>query len=846
MKAERSKATHGGVTATTWALIALLLVAGLVGAWQTRERLVQYQLQRFNYEAGRVQWTIQKRMTAYVQILRGGLGLFMASDEVSRRDWSNYVRTLEVERRYPGIRQMSFIAAVRPEDVAAFVARVRAEPLPPGLTDPAVLRNYRLHAPPQPMVPSVPKIHAPVLYAEPLTPLTERSLGVDNMQDAGRRAVMETAIASDDAVLSHRLRLRQISGTQVGFIAYLAARRNGELLGWVSAGFFAEAFMHGLLGGEQAPLRFAVYDGGQVQPESLLYSTAGLGSDGEPRPLPPHPSSFSTVVPIELPGRQWTLYVEAAPDYVSLPDRLAPWFVVLGALLASLMLYAIARSGARWQRQTVVLEQARRAVESATQAKSDFLASMSHEIRTPLNAIVGNAELLGDTALDTDQQQILETIQQSGDHLLGVINDILDFSKVEAGMLELENEIFDLRSVVGESLELVALSATQKGLGLNCEFAPETPSLLRGDRGRVRQVLVNYLSNAIKFTVQGEIAASVSATPLSEHRQLLRIAVRDTGIGIAADRQDRLFKTFSQVDASTTRRYGGSGLGLAICKRLAERMGGSVGVESQAGRGSLFWFSFVADSDPAWAPPAMAPAQRAAPTTPLRILVAEDNALNQQVALRMLASLGYRADLAANGLEAVEAVQRQDYDLVLMDLQMPVMDGFEATRRIRALEHRPQPKIYAVSASVLDHERRACIEAGMQHHLAKPFRRADLERVLREVAGSTALASEPAALARLASDLGREGAVEIVDAVIAAMPARLRALREALAAGDLQRLAAVAQELRADCELTGADPLAADCASLAAETGLDRAAPMLDAIDTACAAHLAALREWRG
>jgi signal transduction histidine kinase/CheY-like chemotaxis protein len=846
MKPAAIERERGGVPAATWGLIALLLIAGLVGAWQTRERLRGHQLQRFDYEAGRVQWIIQKRMTAYVQILRGGLGLFAASDDVTREDWRDYVRTLEIERRYPGIRQMSFVAAVRPQDLDAFIARVRAEPLPPELTDPAVIRNYRLRAPPPPLLPTLPQIHAPVLYAEPLTPLTEGSLGVDNMQDAGRRAVMEAAVTRNDAVLSHRLRLRLISGTQVGFIAYLPARRNDELIGWVTAGFFADAFMHGLLGEEQAPLRFAVYDGDQMQPQSLLYSTAGLGDDGDPLPLPVQPSRFSTTIPVELPGRQWTLYVEAAPGYVSLPDRLAPWLVMLGAVLASLMLYAIARSGARWQQQAVVLEQARRAVEAATQAKSDFLASMSHEIRTPLNAIVGNAELLGDTALDNDQLQTLETIQQSGDHLLGVVNDILDFSKVEAGMLELDNEIFDLRRLVGESLEWVALSATQKGLNLSCEFAPETPTLLRGDRGRVRQVLVNFLSNAIKFTEQGEVVAHVSATPLTGQQQLLRITVRDTGIGIPADRQHRLFKTFSQVDASTTRRHGGSGLGLAISKRLAERMGGSVGVTSEPGRGSTFWFSFVADSDPAWTLPVAAPAQHPAPMAPLRILVVEDNGLNQQVALRMLASLGHAANLARNGQEAVEAVQQRDYDLLLMDLQMPVMDGLEATRRIRALQGRVQPTIYAISASVLDHERRACIEAGMQDHLAKPFRRAELERVLRVVSGSLGAATEPAALARLVDDLGHDGAIEMVDAVIAAMPQRLAALRTALATGDLPSLRLAAQRLRADCELTGAETLAADCARLAREADERRVGGQVDAVAAACAAHLEALQRWRG
>jgi PAS domain S-box-containing protein len=521
------------------------------------------------------------------------------------------------------------------------------------------------------------------------------------------------------------------------------------------------------------------------------------------------------------------------------------------------------------------LRKAKLTAESATRAKSEFLAVMSHEIRTPMNAVLGIADLMLATETDPGRLDLVQTIHQSGESLLTIINDVLDFSKIESGKLELEHRPFDLRHCVEQALDLLSSKAAEKGLDLACIISDDTPAVIVGDVTRLKQILVNLVGNALKFTESGEVVVLVSSQvcrPQDPHCEI-HIAVRDTGIGIPHDRLDRLFQSFSQVDTSTTRRYGGTGLGLAICKRLSELMGGKIWADSQGvpGKGSTFHFTVVAESvqeqntveqgtlpelsgkrllvvednetncrilsecaqtlgisasavstgaqalqlvsggaqfeiaiidmqlpgadcsalarelqrgcgntlaliSLTWigrrggeaeaklfaaqltkpvkrsqlyhvlnsalnSQPARAglysgkakPDPKMAERLPLRILLAEDNAINQKVAQHTLGRLGYRADVAANGLEVLEAFSRQAYDVVLMDLHMPEMDGSEAAQLLR---HRfpedQQPAIVAVTADAMQGDRERCLQAGMDHYISKPLRIEDLIQVLSQ------------------------------------------------------------------------------------------------------------------
>jgi signal transduction histidine kinase/DNA-binding response OmpR family regulator len=529
--------------------------------------------------------------------------------------------------------------------------------------------------------------------------------------------------------------------------------------------------------------------------------------------------------------------------------RFVGWGTALFALLLLGLTASIAALLARQEGAMRDLARARHDAEQAAQAKADFLAMMSHEIRTPMNAVIGMSNLLADTQIDPDQKRYVHTIEQSANHLLAIINDILDFSRLEAGHLDAEKGNFDVRELMESAVDIARGLPGAERLVVTSAVADEIPVLLVGDAGRLSQLFLNLLSNAVKYTEKGSVSLSAHALKRSWNEVRIRFAVTDTGIGIEQKVRDRLFRPFEQANIRMARQKGGTGLGLAICKRIVDLLGGRIGVDSAGGLGSSFWFELafpIAQSTPAVAP-ARTP-QASIVQRRLRVLVAEDTPANQVVARALLEKLGHRAQLVGDGDEAVVAAASGTFDLILMDVQMPTLDGYEATRRIRAL---PPPAattpIIALTAFAQAADREEAQASGMTDYLGKPIRLPDLaaaiDRVFSKPASADVSTLDASALAELRETVGDRVFKHLLDQFDRDATLALGEIAEAHGRGDEAEVRRVAHRLVGLFDQFGAPPAAR--ASARVETGQDapgEAVAELLRLGRAAVAAVAALR----
>jgi len=650
--------------------------------------------ERFGFRSQDLANAIGKRLSEYETALRGGVGLFVSSDGVTRREWHEYVTQLRLSTTFPGIQGMGYSKMMPAQAVEKHIADIRAEGFPdyqvkpPGLRDPT----------------------SAIIYLEPFDWRNQRAFGYDMFSEAVRRAAMVRAMESGEPALSGRVTLVQETekDVQYGFLMYLpvyrpgmptesAEQRRAAIDGFVYAPFRMRDLLDGILGLDNIRLEFEIYDGAAAGRDKLMFDSVTL-TGGEPRfhaLLGEQHHSFGVhkSFTLEIAQHSWTLFVHAMGTGDESGEELLPTVVAGSGIAIDIFLFIIISS----------------------------LGRRKLEIERVV-----------------DQRDQLTKIDQSSRHLLEVINDVLDISRIEAGHLSLQLAPFRIDGVIRHLDDLMGGQAAAKGLRLVFDLPPALRGqTVIGDAGHLNQVFINLVGNAIKFSDKGEIVLRARVLDDSSGRLMVRWEVSDQGIGIPAEAQPRLFDAFEQADNSMTRQYGGTGLGLAIARRLVHLMGGEIGVISAPGAGSTFWLTTPFDQV----------AQDAVPPAPTfqdermaerlrseffctRVLLVEDEPVNREVVREQLEELDFVVDTAADGQQAVDLARGSEYALILMDLQMPRLNGFDATRAIRTLPGYADVPILAMTANAFEEDRAACLAAGMDDHLAKPFTPPQLQATL--------------------------------------------------------------------------------------------------------------------